>query len=220
MTRIERFAVGRARLALVLAALPTAALVWPNTARPALPADAARPLQAVAAGIAPLPGVAPPLATTRASAAALRLQRVPRARAQAALRRAERVAVRDRRLRRLLAASPDVERRPGAMLHAIRVAEALGCRVTQNPAVGDPPRGGHVGHSKHYQRYPGTNIGRAIDVYCSHATLLRYFRWAEDHRRDIFLDDLFYTPAGYSYDAGKIWRVLVGGHSDHVHLSI
>lgn len=110
MTRIDRFAVGRARITLALAALSTAALLLPSTARPALPADAVTPLQAVAAQIGLLPVVAAPAPSPRASAAALRLQRIPRAQARAALRRAERRAGRDLRVRRLLAARPGVER--------------------------------------------------------------------------------------------------------------
>lgn len=117
----------------------------------------------------------------------------------------------------LPASVPD---RPSAMLLAIRVAQGLGCRVTQNWAVGDPPRASHRPGSKHYQRYPGTDVGRAIDVYCDAPVMVRYFRWAEEHRQAIFLDDLFHDPIGYSYDAGEHWPVLVGGHTDHVHLSI
>lgn len=101
---------------------------------------------------------------------------------------------------------------------AIKYAQSLGLRVSENPYVDkvDPV---HVKNSDHYQTYDGTNVGKAMDVSGDPTKLKQYFKWIESSRNKLGLDDAFYTPMGYSYDEGKRTSYLQPKHDDHGHFS-
>lgn len=68
------------------------------------------------------------------------------------------------------------------VLRAIRVAQALGLRVSENPRVDrvDPV---HTKGSFHYQTFPGTNIGKAIDVSGTPQAMSTLFRRLSPRKR-------------------------------------
>jgi len=103
------------------------------------------------------------------------------------------------------------------VVQAIKYAQSLGLSVRENPYVDkvDPV---HTKGSHHYQTYPGTNVGRAVDVSGDPTKLKAYFKWLEKNYSGL-LNDMFYGPMGYSYDAGKYWGKTIGGHDKHVHAS-
>jgi hypothetical protein len=107
------------------------------------------------------------------------------------------------------------------MVSLIDYAQQLGLRVTENPYT-DGAIGGHTKGSHHYQvigSVNGKKVGRAIDVSGDPARLRAFFQYAEQFAGK-GLNDLFYDPIGYSYDQGKRWDETIGGHDDHVHLSV
>jgi hypothetical protein len=112
---------------------------------------------------------------------------------------------------------PKVQR----MIGIIDYAQQMGLSVRENPYTDtvDPV---HVKGSQHYQtigKYQGKKVGRAIDVSGPPEKMQAFFKYAEQFA-GMGLDDLFYDPAGYSYDQGKRWDKTIGGHGDHVHLSV
>jgi hypothetical protein len=101
---------------------------------------------------------------------------------------------------------------------AIKYAQSLGLRVSENPYVDtvDPV---HVKNSDHYAKYDGSNVGKAMDVSGDPTKLKQYFKWVEGNRNKLGLDDAFYTPMGYSYDEGGRTSYLQPKHDDHGHFS-
>lgn len=66
-----------------------------------------------------------------------------------------------------------------SMLKAIREARSFGLHVGENPVAGGVAKGVHAQHSYHYQVYPGTKIGRAIDVSGDPAAMRAYYAWVK-----------------------------------------
>lgn len=106
-----------------------------------------------------------------------------------------------------------------AMIALIREAQRRGLRVSENPFVDkvDPV---HTRGSQHYQMFPGSRAGKAVDIGGNPKQLQQMFRWVEANRGRLGLNDMFYDPVGYSYDRGKRWGKTIGGHGSHVHASI
>jgi hypothetical protein len=106
-----------------------------------------------------------------------------------------------------------------AMLTAIAKARSMGLSARENPVVDhvDPV---HVKGSDHYNLFPGTHVGAAVDVSGPPAKMRAYFNWARSNVGRLGVKDLFYDPAGYSIDEGRYWGKTIGGHTNHVHLSI
>lgn len=96
-----------------------------------------------------------------------------------------------------------------AMIQAIRRAQQMGLRVSENPYVDkvDPV---HVENSWHYRRFPGRRgVGRGLDVSGSPELLRRYAQWLIRNRARE--QELFYDPLGGRY--------RIGGHGTHVHVA-
>jgi hypothetical protein len=111
---------------------------------------------------------------------------------------------------------PKVEGKPWEqVIGAIKYAQSLGLRVSENPYVDkvDPV---HVEGSDHYKTYAGTKVGKGIDVSGDPTKLKAYFKYLEKNYAGS-LNDLFYTPMGYSYDRGKRWNQTIKNHTDHLH---
>lgn len=106
-----------------------------------------------------------------------------------------------------------------AMVALIREAQKRGLHVSENPFVDkvDPV---HVGGSDHYKTYSGSKVGQASDISGTPQQMMAFYKWAEQNRGRLGLNDMFYDPAGYSYDKGKKWGKTIGGHGDHVHVSL
>jgi hypothetical protein len=107
------------------------------------------------------------------------------------------------------------------MVGLIEYAQSLGLTIKENPFVDgvDPV---HVKGSHHYQtigKYKGRKVGRAIDVSGDPKSLEKFWAYAES-LAGRGLNDLFWDKKGYSYDRGKRWNQIIGGHADHVHLSL
>jgi hypothetical protein len=107
------------------------------------------------------------------------------------------------------------------MVGLIEYAQGLGLSVRENPYVEkvDPV---HTKGSHHYQavgRHKGKKVGRAIDVSGDRAALEKFWSYAEQFA-GAGLDDMFWDPKGFSYDRGKRWNKTIGGHGNHLHLSI
>jgi hypothetical protein len=103
------------------------------------------------------------------------------------------------------------------VIGAIKYAQSLGLRVSENPYVDkvDPV---HIEGSHHYQTYAKTNVGKAMDVSGDPEKLKLYFRYLEKNYAGA-LNDMFYTPLGYSYDNGKRWDSTIKNHTNHLHAS-
>jgi hypothetical protein len=56
-----------------------------------------------------------------------------------------------------------------------------------------------------------------MDVSGDPRLMMQFFKYAEKYGG---VNDLFYDPAGYSLDRGKRWNKTIGGHADHVHVSL
>jgi hypothetical protein len=99
----------------------------------------------------------------------------------------------------------------------IKYAQSLGLRVSENPYVDkvDPV---HVKGSHHYQTYKGQNVGKAMDVSGDPKKLKALFAYLERNYQGL-LNDMFYSPVGYSYDNGKRWGQTIKNHEDHLHAS-
>lgn len=112
-----------------------------------------------------------------------------------------------------------------AMLNAIKLAKKFNLEVRENPVL-DPVDGDHVTGSFHYQVFPGTEVGRAIDVYGTAENMLAFTKAMYTNRESLAVQELFYDPWG-SYDpqsrgsgSGAYSTQGIGGHSNHVHVSI
>lgn len=105
-----------------------------------------------------------------------------------------------------------------AVIAAIKRAQAMGLRVSENPYVDkvDPV---HVAGSHHYQTYEGSNVGKAIDVGGDPNKIAAFFKWVESNRQGLGLNDAFYTPMKYSYDQGRRTSYLQPKHDNHGHFS-
>jgi hypothetical protein len=111
---------------------------------------------------------------------------------------------------------PNVQGKPWEkVIGAIKYAQEMGLRVSENPYVDkvDPV---HTENSDHYKTYKGTNVGQAIDVSGDPKKLAAYFKYLEKNYGGS-LNDLFYTPMGYSYDKGKRWNATIKNHTGHLH---
>jgi hypothetical protein len=73
-------------------------------------------------------------------------------------------------------------RNVGQIKGAIARAKRLGLRVSENPAV-DPVDPVHTKGSFHYQKFPGTKYGRAIDVSGNSKRMAAFYRWVERQYR-------------------------------------
>jgi hypothetical protein len=107
------------------------------------------------------------------------------------------------------------------MVTAIQKAQQMGLNVTENPYT-DGTIGKHVKGSDHYRvigKRKGKKVGAGVDVSGDPAAMRAFFQWAERYAGK-GLNDLFFDPAGYSYDRGKRWDKTIGGHGDHVHFSV
>lgn len=104
---------------------------------------------------------------------------------------------------------------PDFMLAAIKKARSLGLAARENPAAGDAVDPVHTEGSFHDKFFPGTQIGRALDVSGDPAAMDAFFRWAIRFRPT----ELFYDPLG-QYDNGRYSPSGIGGHGGHVHLSV
>jgi hypothetical protein len=107
------------------------------------------------------------------------------------------------------------------MVTAIQRAQQMGLRVSENAYVDqvDPV---HVKGSDHYQvigKVKGKKVSKGVDVSGDPKAMRAFFQWAERYAGK-GLNDLFFDPAGYSYDRGKRWDKTIGGHGDHVHFSV
>lgn len=105
------------------------------------------------------------------------------------------------------------------VLQAGNYAQSLGLSVRENPYYDkvDPV---HTEGSDHYRTvgtYRGKQYGAALDVSGDPEKTKRFFKWLE--ARQGRLDDMFYTPMGYSYDEGKRWNATIKNHDKHVHAS-
>lgn len=73
---------------------------------------------------------------------------------------------------------------PAAMMAAIRKAQKMGLRVSENPLVDkvDPV---HTKHSYHYRTFGGKNknLGTGLDVSGDSRKLAAYYRWAKNNLR-------------------------------------
>jgi hypothetical protein len=111
--------------------------------------------------------------------------------------------------------------RVNLMVQAIQYAQSLGLRVSENAYVDrvDPV---HTKGSDHYKtvgRHKGKKVSGGVDVSGDPKAMRQFFTWAEQYAGK-GLNDLFFDPAGYSYDRGKKWGKTIGGHGDHVHFSV
>jgi hypothetical protein len=111
--------------------------------------------------------------------------------------------------------------RVNLMVQAMAKAQAMGLTVRENPYVDtvDPV---HVKGSDHYKiigKQKGKKVGAGVDVSGDPKAMRAFFKWAEQYAGR-GLNDLFFDPAGYSYDRGKRWDKTIGGHGDHVHFSV
>jgi hypothetical protein len=69
------------------------------------------------------------------------------------------------------------------MLAAIRKARELGLHVGENPIAGGVDYGVHAKNSYHKLVYPGTQIGRAIDVSGDRAAEQAFYSWVKANLR-------------------------------------
>ena len=106
-------------------------------------------------------------------------------------------------------------------LHLIQKAQAMGLTVRENPYTDgvDPV---HVRGSDHYRtlgKRKGKKVGAGMDVSGDPKAMRAFFDYAGKYAgRGV--KDAFFDPAGFSFDNGKRWDRTIGGHSDHVHVSI
>lgn len=113
---------------------------------------------------------------------------------------------------------------PGDMPWVVRAglhAQKMGLSVRENPYFDqvDPV---HTEGSDHYRvagSYRDKQYGAALDVSGDPNKLMRFTKWVEANRRQAKLDDLFYTPLGYSYDEGNLWKSTIKNHDTHGHYS-
>jgi hypothetical protein len=106
-------------------------------------------------------------------------------------------------------------------VHFIQKAQSMGLRVSENPYVDgvDPV---HVRGSDHYRvigKKGGKKVGAGMDVSGDPAKMRAFFDYVSQYAGK-GLKDAFYDPAGFSFDNGKRWNKTIGGHSDHVHVSL
>jgi hypothetical protein len=107
------------------------------------------------------------------------------------------------------------------MVHLIQKAQAMGLSVRENPFVEtvDPV---HVKGSDHYRiigRRGKKKVGAGIDVSGDPKLMRAFFDYAGKYAGR-GLKDAFYDPAGFSFDNGRRWDKTIGGHGDHVHVSV
>jgi hypothetical protein len=106
-------------------------------------------------------------------------------------------------------------------LHFIQKAQEMGLTVRENPYVDgvDPV---HVRGSDHYRvigKRNGKKVGAGMDVSGDPKKMRAFFDYVGRYAGK-GLKDAFYDPAGFSWDNGKRWDRTIGGHSDHVHVSL
>jgi len=100
------------------------------------------------------------------------------------------------------------------LIRAEKIAKAMGLRASENYNLPGGVNPVHVKNSYHYRKFPGTNIGEAIDVSGSPQAMAAYFR------KMLALggtSELFYDPLG-GYKYGKSIGPI-GGHRTHVHVA-
>lgn len=87
--------------------------------------------------------------------------------------------------------------------------------------------GGHSAHSLHYQKFPGTNTGRAFDAYRTSLSQARYARWLRRHHKARLTEVIYnglWTKVSikngrdvpHSTWGAATWQA----HTNHVHVGI
>jgi hypothetical protein len=100
------------------------------------------------------------------------------------------------------------------LLRAERIAKQMGLHESENYNLPGGVNPVHVKDSYHYRKFPGTNIGEAIDVSGTPQQMMAYAK------RMLALGgtaELFYDPFG-GYKYGKSIGPI-GGHQTHVHVA-
>lgn len=106
------------------------------------------------------------------------------------------------------------------VIEAGNYAQSLGLSVRENPYYDkvDPVHTEGSDHNRTAGAYRGKQYGAALDVSGDPEKTKRFFTWLEA-RKGRGLDDMFYTPMGYSYDEGKRWNQTIAKHDNHAHAS-
>jgi len=99
-------------------------------------------------------------------------------------------------------------------------AQGMGLHVGENPAYGGV-HPVHVPGSYHYKKFPGTNVGRAIDVSGTSQQMETFAHWVLDTFGNVVTELFWRGPGWVNIKNGQHEPFdFVSGHTDHVHIAI
>lgn len=118
--------------------------------------------------------------------------------------------------------SGDTKGSGAALLTTIaKHAQSMGGHVGENPAYGGV-RPVHVPTSLHYKKFPGTNVGRAIDVtFPTPNQMADFANWVAETFGTVVTELFWRGPRWVNIKDGKRQGFnFVTGHQDHVHVGV